>query len=154
MEKHPQEIPDSSEYLSIAKTIKEQQCLVAQDYDAEYKQSTEHNTNYVKVNLPGEKEIILKEERIKCPELLFQPSIAGKDMDGIHKYTHDCIIKCDNDIRKELFKNIVLAGGCTGFPDMRDRMKKAILLLIWFFLPLLSDFFFKTQLAGYRNFKK
>lgn len=68
----------------------------------------------------------MKEERIKCPELLFNPIIAGKELDGIHKYTHDCIIKCDNDIRKDLFKNIVLAGGCTMFHGMKDRMKKEI----------------------------
>ena len=76
--------------------------------------------------MPGDKHIILKEERIKCPELLFQPHFAGKDIDGIHKFTHDCIIKCDNDIRKDLFKNIVLAGGCTMFQGMKDRMKKEI----------------------------
>ena len=50
----------------------------------------------------------------------------GKDLDGIHKFTHDAIIKCDADIRKELFKNIVLAGGCTLFYGIRERMKKEI----------------------------
>lgn len=69
----------------------------------------------------------MKEERIKCPELLFQPLLWGnKDLDGIHKFTHDCIIKCDNDIRRDLFKNIILAGGCTMFDGMKDRMKKEI----------------------------
>ena len=62
-----------------------------------------------------------------CPELLFAPQTHGKnDLEGIHKYTHDAIIKCENDIKKELFKNIVLAGGCTMFPGMKDRMKKEI----------------------------
>lgn len=69
---------------------------------------------------------MLKEERIRCPEVLFQPSLAGIDSDGIHKLTHDCIIKCDNDIKRDLFKNIVLAGGCTMFEGMKDRMKKEI----------------------------
>jgi actin len=74
--------------------------------------------------LPGDKILTLKEETIKCPELLFQPILFGKELDGIHKYTYDSIIKCDNDIRKDLFKNIVLAGGCTMFYGMKDRMKK------------------------------
>lgn len=93
------------------------------------KQATEHSTIEKKYQLPGDKPLTLKEERIKCPEVLFNPILAGpvdKQIDGIHKYTHDCIIKCDNDIRKDLFKNIVLAGGCTMFYGMKDRMKKEI----------------------------
>ena len=35
-------------------------------------------------------------------------------------------MKCDNDIKKDLFKNIVLAGGCTMFEGMQGRMKKEI----------------------------
>jgi actin-related protein len=35
--------------------------------------------------------------------------------DGIHKFTYDSIMKCDPDIKKDLFRNIVLAGGCTMF---------------------------------------
>ena len=87
----------------------------------------EHTNIERKYTLPGmDKTMILKEERIKCPEVLFSPSLAGKELDGIHKYTHDCIIKCDNDIRRDLFKNIVLAGGCTMFEGMKERMKKEI----------------------------
>lgn len=47
-------------------------------------------------------------------------------MDGIHKYNFDSIMKCDKDIQRDLFKNIVLAGGCTMFEGMKDRMKKEI----------------------------
>lgn len=50
----------------------------------------------------------------------------NKDIEGIHKYTFDSIMKCDNDIKKDLFKNIVLAGGCTMFEGMKERMKKEI----------------------------
>ena len=50
----------------------------------------------------------------------------NKEIDGIAKFTHDAIIKCDTDIKKDLFKNIVLAGGCTMFDGMKDRMKKEI----------------------------
>lgn len=35
-------------------------------------------------------------------------------------------MKCDNDIKKDLFKGIVLAGGSTMFWGMKDRMKKEI----------------------------
>jgi actin len=126
-EKYPQLITDSSADLEQVKIIKEKMCMVAQDFDAELKSATEHSSIEKIYKLPGDKPLHLKEERIKCTELLFQPGIfAGKDIDGIHKFTHDAIIKCDNDIRRDLFKNIVLAGGCTMFYGMKDRMKKEI----------------------------
>ena len=74
--------------------------------------------------------LTLKEERLKCPEVLFQPNQAVKELnleiDGIHKYTFESIMKCENDIKKDLFKNIVLAGGSTMFDRMKERMKKEI----------------------------
>jgi len=125
-EKYPQLITDASADIEQVKLIKEKTCIVAQDFDAELKSATEQSSIEKIYKLPGDKPLHLKEERIKCTELLFQPGFAGKDIDGIHKFTHDAIIKCDNDIRKDLFKNIVLAGGCTMFDGMRDRMKKEI----------------------------
>ena len=98
---------------------------MAQDYDAELKQAGENSEIERVIELPLGK-MTLKEERIRCPEMLFQPILNGKTCDGIHKYTHDSIIKCDPDIRKDLFKNIILAGGSTMFKGMRDRMKKEI----------------------------
>jgi len=35
-------------------------------------------------------------------------------------------MKCDPEIRRVLFKNIVLAGGSTVFEKMKERMKKEI----------------------------
>jgi actin-related protein len=91
------------------------------------KTAQESNDHSYKYTLPNSKEIILKQELIQCPEMLFQPSYANRsDLDGIHKFTYDSIMKCDNDIKKELFKSIVLAGGCTMFANMKERMKKEI----------------------------
>lgn len=35
-------------------------------------------------------------------------------------------MKCDVDIRKDLYGNIVLSGGTSMFPGMADRMSKEI----------------------------
>ena len=110
--------------MDQVKKIKEKMCKVAQDFDAELKSATEHTQQGRTYKLPGDISLPIKEEQIKCTELLFQPVLAGKMIDGIHKFTHDSIIKCDNDIRRDLFKNIVLAGGCTMFDGMQARMKK------------------------------
>ena len=42
--------------------------------------------------------------------MLFKPSLIGKEDDGVHQTTYDSIMKCDVDIRKELYANIVLSG--------------------------------------------
>ena len=39
----------------------------------------------------------------------------GKDMLGLHDLTYQSIVKCDIDVRKELFSNIVMSGGTTMF---------------------------------------
>jgi actin-related protein len=38
-------------------------------------------------------------------------------------------MKCDVDIRKDLYGNIVLSGGSTMFPGIADRMSKEITAL-------------------------
>ena len=102
-------------------------CYVTQDYDAELKHAMENSTIEKKYQLPTHDSVlVLKEERIKCAELMFNPHLQGRSEEGIHKSLHDCIVKCDADIKKDLFKNIVLAGGSTMFDGMKERMKKEI----------------------------
>jgi len=38
-------------------------------------------------------------------------------------------MKCDVDIRKDLYGNIVLAGGTTMFKGLKDRLKKEVVAL-------------------------
>ncbi|KER20426.1 hypothetical protein T265_11026 [Opisthorchis viverrini] len=48
---------------------------------------------------------------------------------GIHESTFNSIMKCDVDIRKDLYANTVLSGGTTMFPGIADRMQKEITAL-------------------------
>jgi len=61
-------------------------------------------------------------ERFRCPEVLFQPSFIGKAAGGIHDTTFQSIMTCDVDIRKDLYSNVVLSGGCTMFAGIGERM--------------------------------
>merc|ERR1719424_1825411 len=61
--------------------------------------------------LPDGSIIAVGSERFRCPEALFQPALVGKEHSGIHQLTFDCISRCDIDIRKELFANVLLSGG-------------------------------------------
>jgi len=40
--------------------------------------------------------------------------------------TYNSIIKCDIDVRKALYENIVMSGGTTMFPGIADRLSKEV----------------------------
>ena len=67
--------------------------------------------------------------RYLCPEALFQPNLLGMSSAGVHEGTHNCIMKCDWDIRQEMLSNIVLAGGSTLFPGFAERLLNEITAL-------------------------
>merc|ERR1712026_123670 len=76
--------------------------------------------------LPDGQVITIGNERFRCPEALFQPSFLGMEAVGIHETTYDSIMKCDVDIRKDLYANTVMSGGTTMYPGIVDRMQKEI----------------------------
>merc|ERR1711912_160275 len=63
--------------------------------------------------LPDGQVITIGNERFRCPETLFQPSFIGMESTGVHEATYNSIMKCDIDIRKDLYANNVLSGGTT-----------------------------------------
>ena len=46
-----------------------------------------------------------------------------------HLTSYNSIYKCDLDIRRDLYGNIVLSGGTTMFPGIADRMQKELTAL-------------------------
>ena len=46
-----------------------------------------------------------------------------------HETTYNSIMKCDVDIRKDLYANVVLSGGTTMYAGIADRMSKEITAL-------------------------
>jgi len=61
-------------------------------------------------------------------EVLFQPSFIGTEATGIHNTTLQSIMKCDVDIRKDLYANVVLSGGttCTGIGERMTQELTAL----------------------------
>lgn len=110
----------------IVRDVKEKLCYVAIDFDSELKTAMTSSDGAKTYELPDGNIISLHTERFRCPEVLFQPSLLGKEAMGIHDTTYQSIMKCDVDIRRDLFCNVVLSGGSTMLPGIGERMTKEL----------------------------
>lgn len=101
---------------------KEKLCYVALDIDEETKKldTAEMEQKY---ELPNGEVITVGSERVRCPELLFRRPLIGAQ-EGIHRAIQHAIALCDVNMRKELYENIVLAGGTTMFEGLVPRLEK------------------------------
>ena len=115
--------------LTSAKEIKERLCRVAQDFELE--SCPEEFSSHLSYTLPDGKVVRIGSETLQCPEVMFRPSLLGQHTTtgGFHQIVVNSIMKCDKDIREELFANIHLSGGNTLFPGMADRMLKELTAL-------------------------
>lgn len=74
-------------------------------------------------------QVHLNIERIRVPEVVFQPSIAGLDLAGIVETCADIITQRvqDPNQRSALLKDIFLCGGYTLFDGFEDRLKRELI---------------------------
>jgi actin-related protein len=116
----------SSAEREIVKDIKEKLTYVSLDFEEELKSSTKSANVEAQYEMPDGEVITIGSERFRCPEVLFKPSLIGKEFSGIHQQCYDSISKSDIDIRKDLYSNIVLSGGTTMFPGLPERLTKEV----------------------------
>jgi len=107
--------------------IKETLCYVAVDFKAEMEKYSKSSDNDKIYELPDGNVITVTNQRFRCPEAMFQPlKCLGKEFPGLHELTMQSIKKCDIDVRKDLYENLVMSGGTTMFEGIAERCKNEI----------------------------
>jgi actin len=109
----------------IAKDIKEKTAYVAVNYETEDKTFKDGFGKEASYTLPDGKTIPIGDMQYKAAEILFKPgkiSSKHEGLPGIHELIFQSIMKCDPEIRKDLYGNIVLAGGNTMFSGISERI--------------------------------
>merc|ERR1712139_455460 len=110
-----------------AKKMKEELCYVSDNFDEEM-DALQDKTK--KFEMPDGTSVEVHAQQIRCPELMFKPSLDGREMPGLHQLTDKTVKDCDLDVRKDLLGNVVMSGGTTMFPNMPERLQNEIQTLV------------------------
>ncbi|KAL4212085.1 actin protein 5 [Rhizopus microsporus] len=65
-------------------------------------------------------------ERVRVPEVLFQPNIIGLDQAGLIETVNDIVKTFDVNQRQKIMQNIFLTGGYSQVPGLSDRIHASL----------------------------
>lgn len=125
--------PDSS--LKTAQEIKEEHCYVCPDIVKEFSRFDRDPTRFAQhpVLQPGGRKVTVDVgyERFLAPEIFFNPEIYSSDFLTPLPVVVDGVIQSSPiDVRRGLYKNIVLSGGSTLYKDFGRRLQRDIKHLV------------------------
>ena len=121
--------------FQIVRDVKEKHCSVEsfkskKDMDIYSKKEEKHQVKPWDYKLPDGNILKLGSERSKAAEILFKPELIGLEYPGIHEMVVSCIQKCDIDLRKTLYSNIIVAGSTTLMSNFCERLHKQVQQLV------------------------
>jgi len=132
MRERSEPIPPA-ESMEVAKRVKEQYSYVCPDIVKEFAKYDAEQSKWIR-QYTGQDAVTRKPytvdigyERFLGPEIFFNPEIFSSDfLTPLPKVVDDTIQTCPIDVRRGLYKNIVLSGGSTMFKDFGKRLARDI----------------------------
>uniref|UniRef100_A0A8C1V9Q2 Actin related protein 3 n=1 Tax=Cyprinus carpio TaxID=7962 RepID=A0A8C1V9Q2_CYPCA len=117
--------------LETAKAVKERFSYVCPDLVKEFSKYDTDGSKWIKqytgINAISKKEFTIDVgyERFLGPEIFFHPEFANPDFtQPISEVVDEVIQNCPIDVRRPLYKNVVLSGGSTMFRDFGRRLQR------------------------------
>ncbi|KAJ2916599.1 hypothetical protein MD484_g3811, partial [Candolleomyces efflorescens] len=123
--------------LRVANKVKENYSYVCQDIVREFRKYDEEPYKYFErydgeYSVTGRKySVDVGYERFLAPEIFFNPEIYSSDfLTPLPEIVDDVIQQSPIDVRRGLYKNIVLSGGSTMFQHFGNRLKRDLKQLV------------------------
>ena len=116
----------SDSHKELSRDMKEKTCFVALDFEQAQKEAEQIPKDGIIYKLPDGKTIAIGSQSFRAPEILFNPIMVGEELPGIHKLAYKAILKCDTDLRRDLYANVCLGGGTTTLEGFPERLNKEL----------------------------
>lgn len=121
----------STDEYRVVNHIKENMAYVALDLDHELAELKKNPKDFEQeLELPGGESVILRSECFLCPELLFEPSLAGvQGVNGLQREIWDVAQHASQgkqSTMENLLKNVILTGGVMQIHGMADRVEREL----------------------------
>lgn len=93
-------------------------------------------------------------ERFAVPEVLFSPSDIGINQAGIPEMITQSVSKCPPIFERDLYNNVIIAGGNSNIPGLRARIERDLTMLKPSDVPLSVTQVAEPELAAWRGLKR
>ncbi|XP_077438793.1 actin-related protein 5 [Vanacampus margaritifer] len=89
------------------------------------------NVNVVQpsFNMAEYHQLFVGTERLRCPEIFFQPSLTGEDQMGMMETLQYVLARYTPEQQEALVSNVFLTGGNVQYPGMKERMERELLAI-------------------------
>jgi len=69
---------------------------------------------------------VMQADQAQRAEAFFNPKLIGSSSEGIHMLVYESIMKCDQNLHRDYFNNVILSGAATMFEGFAERLEKEL----------------------------